>query len=152
MVAHDVETYLQQLFTLMLAYSLLASARAGAPEAAQETLSSDSTKFVQVPFGRCSRLLLQGSQGASLRGMRTGSSISASPAPASAKEDSGSQLMLGNPISGKQVAKVMCDGTKLRANRGVRHVWHVRIEVALGGGQPLAGAGSLFTNQGSPHG
>ena len=51
-VAHDVENYLDRLFTLLLAYSMAGcSGVTGAPEAAQElNLGADTTKFINVPM------------------------------------------------------------------------------------------------------
>ena len=47
-VAHDVDNYLDKLFTLLLAYAMAGcTGVTGAPEAAQElNLGSDTTKFV----------------------------------------------------------------------------------------------------------
>ena len=49
---HDVDTYLDRLHTLMLAYAIAGAAPLpGAPSAAEEaTLGADSTKFVAVPL------------------------------------------------------------------------------------------------------
>ena len=51
-VAHDVENYLDRLFTLLLAYSMAGcSGVTGAPDAAQElSLGADTTKFINVPM------------------------------------------------------------------------------------------------------
>ena len=51
-VAHDVDNYLDRLFTLLLAYAMAGCAGAtGAPDAAQElNLGADTTKFVNVPL------------------------------------------------------------------------------------------------------
>jgi hypothetical protein len=51
-VAHDVDNYLDRLFTLLLAYAMAGCAGVtGAPDAAQElNLGADTTKFVNVPL------------------------------------------------------------------------------------------------------
>ena len=51
-VAHDVDNYLDRLFTLLLAYAMAGCTGAtGAPDAAQElNLGADTTKFVNVPL------------------------------------------------------------------------------------------------------
>ena len=51
-VAHDVDSYLDRLFTLLLAYAMAGCASVtGAPEATQELgLGADTTKFVNVPL------------------------------------------------------------------------------------------------------
>ena len=54
----------------------------------------------------------------------TESSLPTPSALAASREDSGSQLMMGKPINGKQVARIMRDGTKpcgamLKGNRAV---------------------------------
>ena len=51
-VTHDVDNYLDRLFTLMLAYAMAGcSGVTGAPDAAQElNLGADTVKFVNVPM------------------------------------------------------------------------------------------------------
>ena len=51
-VAHDVDNYLDRLFTLLLAYAMAGCAGVtGAPDAAQElNLGADTVKFVNVPL------------------------------------------------------------------------------------------------------
>ena len=51
-MAHDVDNYLDRLFTLLLAYAMAGCAGVtGAPDAAQElNLGADTTKFVNVPL------------------------------------------------------------------------------------------------------
>ena len=51
-VAHDVDNYLDRLFTLLLAYAMSGCAGVtGAPDAAQElNLGADTAKFVNVPL------------------------------------------------------------------------------------------------------
>ena len=51
-MAHDIDNYLDRLFTLLLAYAMAGCAGVtGAPEATQElNLGADTTKFVGVPL------------------------------------------------------------------------------------------------------
>ena len=51
-MTHDVDNYLDRLFTLLLAYAMAGcSGATGAPDAAQElNLGADTVKFVNVPM------------------------------------------------------------------------------------------------------
>ena len=63
-VAHDIDSYLDRLFTLLLAYAMARCASIpGAPEASQELgLGADTTKFVGVPLDMVYRYFFRAKQ------------------------------------------------------------------------------------------